>query len=153
MAPREGEPAPDFALPDQHGQEVSLADWRGIKNVVVVFYPFAFSRVCTGELGELRDSLGTLTGPDRALVAISCDSMYTLRAFADSEGLSFPVLSDFWPHGRVAAAYGVFDEARGPPRRAPFVLDRQGLVQWRVENSLPQARNLAEYADALARLG
>ena len=151
--PSEGEPAPDFSLPDQHGREVSLADWRGIKNVVVVFYPFAFSRVCTGELGEIRDSLAMLTGPDHALVAISCDSMFTLRAFAEQEDLSFPVLSDFWPHGRVATAYGVFDRARGHARRATFVVDRQGLMTWQVMSGMPQARNVAEYADALARLG
>ena len=153
MTPTEGSPAPGFTLPDQHGQEVSLAEWRGEKNVVVVFYPYAFSRVCTGELAQIRDSLHELSGPDRALVAISCDPMFGLRVFAERERLTFPLLSDFWPHGAVASAYGVFDEQRGCARRATFVVDRHGIIRWRVQNAMPEARTFGDYAAVLESLG
>lgn len=90
-----GTPAIDFSLKDQHGQDVSLSDFRGDKDVVLVFYPFAFSGVCTGELCEIRDKFVDFSGPSTALLAISCDPMFSLRAFAERESLPFPLLSDF----------------------------------------------------------
>ncbi len=79
------------------------------------------------------------------MVAISCDPLPAVRAFADADGLNFPLLSDFWPHGEVTRAYGVFDEARGCPRRSSYVLDREGLVRWAVHNSVPQGRDLDQH--------
>jgi peroxiredoxin len=147
-----GRQAPDFTLRDQHGQDVTLSSFRGQKAVVVMFYPYAFSRVCTGELCAVRDSLPTFETDDVAVLAVSCDPMFTLRAFADADGLTFPLLSDFWPHGEVARAYGVLDETRGCPRRSTFIVDREGALRWSVHNDLADARDLEEQARVLARV-
>ena len=147
-----GLPAPDFELRDQHGQTVRLSDFRGRKAVVLVFYPFAFSGVCTGELRAIRDQLPTYQNDRVQLLAVSCDPIYALRTFADRERLGFPLLSDFWPHGAVARAYGVFDAERGCAERGTFVIDREGVVRWRVHNAIPAARSLADYEQALGRV-
>jgi peroxiredoxin len=147
-----GEEAPDFTLKDQHGQHVTLSALRGNKAVVLVFYPFAFSSVCTSELCALRDDLPTFHNDDVALLAVSCDPMYALRVFADRDRLTYPLLSDFWPHGAVTRAYGVFDEGRGCPLRGTFVIDTAGMVRWKVENGLPDVRDVAAYRAALANL-
>ncbi|MGI8717071.1 MAG: redoxin domain-containing protein, partial [Lapillicoccus sp.] len=110
-----GEHAPDFALRNQHGELVSLSGFAGSKNVVIVFYPFAFSGICTGELREIRDGLEDFQDGDIQVLAISCDPMYALRAWADAEGHFFPLLSDFWPHGEVSRRFGVFSEENGAP--------------------------------------
>jgi peroxiredoxin len=152
MALQVGDEAPDFALRDQHGATVSLTSYRGDKAVVVMFYPFAFSRVCTGELSDVVENLPTFVSDDVQLVAVSCDPMFTLRAFAEQEGLTFPLLSDFWPHGEVAAAYGVLNTDRGCAERSTFIIDRQGVVQWVVHNRMADSRDLAEQAGVLSRL-
>ncbi|ARQ71001.1 peroxiredoxin [Streptomyces marincola] len=149
MAIEPGAKAPDFQLRNQHGQTVSLADHRGEKNVVLLFYPFAFTGVCTGELCALRDELPTFVNDDVQLLAVSCDSPFTLRVFAEQEGLDYPLLSDFWPHGEAARAYGVFDEEKGCAVRGTFVIDKEGVVRWSVVNGLPDARDLNEYVTAL----
>lgn len=147
-----GQAVPHFSLKDQHGQDVSLNDARGSRNVVLVFYPFAFSGVCTGELCEIRDHLVDFSNDSTVLLAVSCDHMFSLRAFAEQERLPFALLSDFWPHGQVAAAYGVFNERLGCAGRATFVIDRTGTLRWQVENEVPQARNLDDYREILAEL-
>jgi mycoredoxin-dependent peroxiredoxin len=147
-----GEEAPDFALSDQHGVEVRLSGFRAIRNVVLVFYPFAFTGVCTGELRALRDQLPLLEGAGTAVLAISCDTMFALRVFADREGLTYPLLADFWPHGAVAQAYGVFDEERGCALRGTFVIDRSGVVQWTVVNAIPDAREVTTLVRAVEEL-
>jgi mycoredoxin-dependent peroxiredoxin len=149
---QEGLPAPDFELQDQHGQSVVLSSFRGTHAVVLMFYPFAFSRVCTGELSEVRDNQASLVSADVQLLAVSCDPMFALRTFADRDGLEFPLLSDFWPHGEVSRAYGVFDEKRGCARRSTFIVDRDGVLRWSVHNPLPEARDLAAYVRVLADL-
>ncbi|WP_300462589.1 redoxin domain-containing protein, partial [uncultured Nocardioides sp.] len=105
---RIGDPAPDFTLRDQFGQDVSLSSYRGTKAVAILFYPYAFSGVCTGEMAGIRDRLADFMTFDTEVLAISCDPMFALRAFADADGLNFPLLSDFWPHGEVSRAYDVF---------------------------------------------
>jgi peroxiredoxin (alkyl hydroperoxide reductase subunit C) len=147
-----GSSAPEFELSDQHGQKVKLSDFRGRSNVALVFYPFAFSGLCTGELCELRDNLELFTAGDVQVLAISCDPMFSLRAFADKEGYEFPLLSDFWPHGAVAQAYGVFAETAGRADRGTFLIDREGVVRWSVVNAPGQARPLAAYREAVAAL-
>ena len=152
MTPETGRPAPDFELRDQHGQSVRLSDFRGDKAVVLVFYPYAFSAVCTGELRAIRDALPTYQNERVQLLAVSCDPMFALRVFADQERLGYPLLSDFWPHGAVAQSYGVFDPERGCAERGTFVIDRDGVLRWSVHNAIPDARSLADYEHALARL-
>jgi mycoredoxin-dependent peroxiredoxin len=146
-----GEPAPGFALRDQHGATVSLESLSGTP-VVLVFYPFAFSSVCTGELAEIRDNLAALESGGARVLAISCDPMFALRAFADRDGLTFSLLSDFWPHGAVSEAYGVLDADRGCPLRSTFILDEQGVLRWSVHNPRREARDLAEYLRVLAEI-
>ena len=124
-----GDTAPDFSLSDQDKQVVSLADLRGTP-VLVVFYPFAFSGLCTGELCQLRDELAVYTEAGVKVVAVSTDPTFSLKAFREKEGFDFPLLSDFWPHGAVATAYGVFNEATGFANRGTFVVDRTGVIRF-----------------------
>ncbi|MGW1914248.1 peroxiredoxin [Streptomyces sp. NPDC002076] len=152
MAIQVGDKAPDFELKDNHGRSVKLSDFRGEKNVVLLFYPFAFTGVCTGELCELRDNLPKFEDRDTQLLAVSNDSIHTLRVFAEQEGLEYPLLSDFWPHGNVSRAYGVFDEDKGCAVRGTFIIDREGVVRWTVVNGLPDARDLNDYVKALDTL-
>ncbi|MEU1165705.1 peroxiredoxin [Streptomyces sp. NPDC090075] len=152
MAIQVGDKAPDFELKDNHGRAVKLSDFRGEKNVVLLFYPFAFTGVCTGELCELRDNLPRFEDRDTQLLAVSNDSIHTLRVFAEQEGLEYPLLSDFWPHGETSRAYGVFDEGKGCAVRGTFVIDKEGVVRWTVVNGLPDARDLDEYVTALDAL-
>lgn len=149
---RVGDVAPDFTLRDQFGQDVTLSDFRGRKAVALFFYPYAFSGVCTGELSGIRDRLDEFLTFDTELLGISCDPIYALRAFADSDGLNFPLLSDFWPHGAVTSAYGVLDERRGAPLRSSFVLDRDGVIRWAVHNERSEARDLDEHLKQLREL-
>ncbi|MEO9323451.1 peroxiredoxin [Nocardioides sp. C4-1] len=140
-----GGPAPDFTLRDQFGQDVTLSAFRGRKAVAILFYPFAFSGVCTGEMSGIRDRLDEFLTFDTEVLGISCDPMFAQRAFADQDGLNFPLLSDFWPHGEVTRAYGVLDERRGCPLRSSYVVDREGVVRWAVHNPGAQARDLDEH--------
>jgi peroxiredoxin len=153
MAVEVGEEAPDFELRDQHGTPVRLSSLRGAKNVVLVFYPLAFSGVCSGELCAIRDQFPEVHRDDVELLTVSVDSTFALRTWADREGFEFEMLSDFWPHGAVAAAYGVFDENLGAAIRGTFIIDKSGIVRWRVVNPIPQARDIADYQKALAALG
>jgi peroxiredoxin len=120
--------------------------------VLVVFYPWSFTQVCTGEMSALRDQLADFQNPDVALLAISCDAPATQRVFAEKEGLTFPVLSDFWPHGEVARRYGVFDETLGAAMRGTFIVDGAGILRWSVVHGLRDARDLDDYRAALAEL-
>ena len=103
--------------------------------MVLLFYPFAFTGVCTGELCALRDNLPQFSDRDTQLLAVSNDSIHTLRVFAEQEGLEYPLLSDFWPHGEVSRAYGVFAEDKGCAVRGTFVIDKEGVVRWTVVNA------------------
>ena len=152
QAPGSGDTAPEFALRDQHGATVSLRSFRGRQDVVLVFFPFAFSGVCTAELHVLRDNLGSFEAAGAAVLGVSCDAMYSLRVFADRDGLGFPLLSDFWPHGAVAASYGVFEEDRGFPRRSTFVIDREGTVRGSVHHKLSEPREVSDYLATLEEI-
>jgi peroxiredoxin len=149
MAIEVGSPAPEFTLKNQHGESVSLADFRGETNVVLVFYPFAFTGVCTGELCSIERELPSFQNDDVQILAVSNDTLPALRIFSEQEGLAYPLLSDFWPHGEVSRAYGVFDEEKGCAVRGTFVIDKQGVVRWSVVNGLPDARDQQEYLKAL----
>ena len=147
-----GQPAPDFTLVNQFGEKVTLSAFKGKKNVVVVFYPFSFSGTCTGELCALRDDLASFQNENAELVAVSCDSVFSQKVFAAQEGYNFPVLSDFWPHGATATAYGVFNEDRGCAIRGTFIIDKEGILRWQIVNGMGDARNVADYKGALATL-
>lgn len=150
--PAVGAPAPDFTLRDQFGQEVTLSSFAGRKAVALVFFPWAFSNVCTGEMSGIRDRLDEFLTFDTEVLALSTDPTYSLRVFADRDGLNFPLLSDFWPHGAVASSYGVFDSELGVARRSSFTVDKGGIVRWMVHNDLPDGRDLDEHLAHLHHL-
>jgi peroxiredoxin len=147
-----GGPAPDFTLRDQFGQDIRLSSYRGTKAVVIFFYPYAFSGVCTGEMAGIRDRLDEFLTFETEVLAISCDPVYALRAFADQDGLNFPLLSDFWPHGEVSRSFDVFDEKKGCSRRSSYVIDKDGMVRWAVHNAMPEGRDLDEHLNQLTVL-
>jgi peroxiredoxin len=152
MSVQVGEQAPDFELKDQHGSPVRLSSFQGTKNVVIVFYPLAFSGVCSGELSALRDDFPETARDDVELLTVSVDSTFVLRTWADRDNFGFSLLSDFWPHGGVAKLYGVFDEDKGVATRGTFIIDKAGVIRWKVVNPIPQARDIAEYKKVLADL-
>lgn len=146
-----GDIAPEFCLPNQFGEPVSLAGLRGAA-VMVVFYPFAFSGICTGELAALQESLGDFDDAGVRLLAVSIDTKYTLRAYAAAQGYTFDLLADFWPHGKVAREYGVFDAARGMAGRSSFLVTADGIIADIFSTSTGEARPLARYRASLERL-
>ena len=147
-----GDQAPDFTLINQFGEEVTLSSFRGHKNVVIVFYPLSFSGICTGELCELRDNFAQFDNAHVELLAISVDSKFVQKQFAEHEGYKFSVLADFWPHGAVAQAYGVFLPEAGISNRATFVVNKDGDLVAKFVTAPGQARSLDEYQRALASL-
>ena len=151
QGPSIGDMAPDFSLANQFGEPVALSELRGTP-VALVFYPFAFSGICTGELCELRDNLGDFQDAGVRLLAISVDTKYTLRAYAEAEGYAFDLLADFWPHGEVAQAYGAFDPVRGMAGRSTFLISAEGTIADMFTTPAGQARALARYRQALERL-
>jgi peroxiredoxin len=142
--------APDFTLANQFGQPVSLADFRGVKPVTLVFFPLAFSRTCQGELCELRDHLELFEDSGTELLGVSVDSKHALRAWAEEQGYGFQLLADFWPHGEVARSYGAFLEERGYADRATFVIDADGVIRTSFATGPGEARTLEQYRAALA---
>ena len=146
-----GDVAPDFSLPDQDKQVVSLADLRGTP-VLLVFYPFAFSGICTGELCQLRDELSVYADAGVQVLAISTDPVFSLKAFREKEDFDFPLLSDFWPHGAVAQAYGVFNEKAGMALRGTFLVDADGKVAFAEVNQPGDAREQSGWKSAVAQL-
>ncbi len=146
-----GDVAPEFSLPDQDRQVVSLAEQRGTP-VLVVFYPFAFSGICTGELCQLRDELATYTDAGVRVVAVSTDPVFSLKAWKAQEGFDFPLLSDFWPHGATAQAYGVFNDKAGMALRGTFLVDADGKVAFAEVNQPGDARQQSGWKAAVAQL-
>ncbi len=147
-----GDLAPDFSLRDQHGAAVTLSAGLDAAEAVVVFFPFAFSGICTGELREIRDHLEDFDTSDIRLFAVSCDPMFSLRAWADLEGYFFPLVSDFWPHGHVSSAYGVFDAKLGCAQRGTFLIGRDSRVAYANVEPASTRRDFSGYREALARV-
>ncbi|ROO61590.1 peroxiredoxin (alkyl hydroperoxide reductase subunit C) [Micromonospora sp. Llam0] len=147
-----GTPAPEFTLKNQNNQEVRLADFRGRQAVLLIFYPLAFTGTCQGELQEVRDNIDAYVNDDVQTLTVSVDSVYTHKIWAEQEGFQFPLLADFWPHGAVAQAYGVFNDAAGIANRGTFVIDKTGVVRFAEMNGPGQARDQAVWRKALADL-
>jgi peroxiredoxin len=146
--PHVGSTAPNFATKNQFGQDITLSGLRGAP-VVIVFYPFAFTRICTSELAELRDSRAAFDESGVRVLAVSTDTMFTLRVFAEQERLGFDLLTDHWPHGQIASSYGVFDDDLGCALRGTFVLDAHGTIVWSVINSIGAPRTVSSVLAAL----
>jgi peroxiredoxin len=147
-----GDKAPDFTLKDQNNEQVSLSDFAGKRDVVLLFYPLTFTGVCQGELCAVRDDLGSFQNDKVQVLAVSVDSAYSHKVWANEQGYEFPLLADFWPHGKVASDYGVFNEAAGIATRGTFIIDKSGVVRWKVVNAIPDARDQTEYLKALGEL-
>jgi peroxiredoxin (alkyl hydroperoxide reductase subunit C) len=150
-----GAAAPDFTLHDQNRQPVTLGQFRagkGDKDVLLVFFPLAFTGICQGELGQLRDQLPDYQNDDSAVLAISVGPPPTHKVWAAENGFLFPVLSDFWPHGAVSQAYGVFNDDTGFANRGTFVVDRSGIVRFAEMKQPGEARDQQLWLDALAAL-
>ena len=147
--PANGSPAPEFTARNQHGQLITLSELRG-NPVVIIFYPWAFSGICSSELSDIRDHVDEFASAGARVLTVSCDAIFSLRAFSDQERLNFDLLSDHWPHGAIARSYGVFDDQLGCALRGSFVLDREGKIIWQVVNQIGEARQLRDVLRSLA---
>jgi peroxiredoxin (alkyl hydroperoxide reductase subunit C) len=152
MAIEVGAEAPDFVLKDQNNQELRLSSFRGRRTVLLVFYPLAFTGTCQGELSAVRDGLGDFVNDQVQVLTVSVDSPYSHKVWADQQGYTFPLLADFWPHGAVASAYGVFNADRGFANRGTFIIDQTGIVRYAEEVGPGQARDPDLWRNALAAL-
>ena len=144
-----GDVVPDFTLPDHNGTQRTLSEAVAERPVLLVFYPFAFSGICTGELSEIRDDLGAFDNDGVQVWAISCDPTPSLLAWADKEGYFFPLLSDFWPHGGVAASLGILHE-RGFAVRGTFLVDADRVIRWALDNGPGERRDFDAYRRVMA---
>ena len=145
-----GDQAPDFTLRDQNREQFTLSALRGRKAVLIVFYPFAFTGICTGELNRIRDDLATFQNDDVQVLAVSVDHPFTLKAWAQAQGYEFPLLADFWPHGKVSQDYGVFNDAAGFALRGTFLVDKEGVVRFAEVNGPGEARDQSAWKKAMA---
>ncbi|GAA2022982.1 peroxiredoxin [Agromyces tropicus] len=147
-----GARAPEFVLPDQFGAPQRLVDRLGVAPTVLAFVPFAFSRVCTGELRELDAARPMFDEAGARLFVVSVDAKYALRAWAEAEGVGVALLSDFWPHGAVARAYGAFEEDAGFARRASFAIGADGVIRSSFASEPGEPRPMSAYREALDAL-
>jgi peroxiredoxin len=147
-----GENAPDFTLKDQNNQDISLADFKNRKAVLLVFYPLAFTGTCQGELTEIRDSLPRYANDQVQVLTVSVDSTYSHKIWSLQQGFQFPMLADFWPHGGVAQAYNVFDATTGRANRGTFLIDRTGVIRFAEELGPRDPRDQKAWQQALEDL-
>ncbi len=147
-----GDVAPDFSLKNQFGEMINLSDYKNQKNVVLMFYPFAFTGNCTKELCTIRDERNDFVNESTQILSISCDPVPSLKIFAEEQNLSTPLLSDFWPHGQISRAYGVFLEDLGFSTRGTFVIDKNGVIRWKVVTGPGNVRNTEDYRKALSTI-
>jgi peroxiredoxin len=147
-----GQQAPDFTLKDQNNEEFTLSSFRAKQAVLIVFYPLAFTGICTGELCAVRDDISSFQNDDVQVVSISVDSPYSHKIFSEREGYDFPLLSDFWPHGGVAQLYGVFNETAGIANRGTFLVDKDGIVRFAEMNGPGEGRDADEWREAIKAL-
>jgi peroxiredoxin (alkyl hydroperoxide reductase subunit C) len=147
-----GTQAPDFTLRDQNNEVVTLSSFRGSKAVLLVFYPWAFTSICTGELGQLRDRIDEFANDAVQLLTLSIDSSFVHKIFAQRDELNFPLLADFWPHGAVAQAYGVFNTDAGVSNRGTFLIDKDGIIRFSEAKEIGVGRDPQRWVDEIAAL-
>jgi peroxiredoxin len=147
-----GTTAPGFALKDQDGRLVTLSAFTGAKDVLLVFFPLAFTGICQRELDEIRDHLSDYVNDGTHTLAVSVGPPPTHKVWAKERGFTFPVLSDFWPHGAVAEAYGVFNHDAGFANRGTFVVDRGGVIRFAEMKEPGEPRDQAVWTAALAAI-
>jgi len=143
MALQPGDMAPDFTLPSTVGDKLTLSDYRGKKSVVLLFYPLDFSPVCSIETKQCAEMLPTSGSADVEVLGISVDSLWSHKAFAVQQGISYPLLADFHPKGAVAEKYGVYLADKGICARTAFVIGKDGKVREIVGADIPVARDIA----------
>lgn len=151
-SPKVGEPALDFTLSDQYGVATTLSEAVADKHALLVFYPFAFSGICTGELLEVQLNIDRFSNDAVQVYGVSCDPMPTLKAWGAHEGLRLPLLSDFWPHGDVARDYGVFHEESGMAVRGTFLVSPEMKIDWSLVHGPGQQRDIGTLHDAVKHL-
>ena len=152
MAVEAGQQAPDFDLQVNADTRVRLEDFRGEKNVLLVFHPFAFTGICEAESCDIQDNLERYREAETEVVFVSCDAWPARQAWKKELGHDYTFASDFWPHGAAAQAYGVFDEARGIAVRGTFLIGKDGVVRWALVHAPGEQReSLVE--DSLAAVG
>jgi peroxiredoxin len=145
-----GDMAPDFELEDQNGKKVKLSQYKGKKNVLLAFFPFAFSPVCTNELGELKEKEEPIMKLDTQILAASVDSTWTQKAFAKDLEVGFPILSDFGK--KAVPLYGALYEDKGFAKRSVFVVDKGGKVAYARIYEPGQQPDIGEAIEALKKL-
>ena len=150
--PAVGELAPEFTLKDQNNQPVTLSGFRGQRAVLLVFFPLAFTGICQRELDDIQERIGDFVTADLATLAVSVGPSPTHKVWAAQRGFTFPVLSDFWPHGAVSQAYGVFNADSGFPNRGTFAVDSAGMVRFADCKQPGEARDAAVWAAALGSI-
>ncbi|GAB3733841.1 peroxiredoxin [Amycolatopsis oliviviridis] len=147
-----GSRAPDFTLDGSHSKPVTLSSFAGDKNVLLVYYPRAFTPICRGELCQLRDEVDLYQKYDVQIIGVSVDSPFCLNAWAEQQGYPFPLLSDFWPHGEVATTYGTFDDSAGVARRGTFLIDTEGIIRFAQVQKEDVARDQDHWKDEVVRI-
>jgi peroxiredoxin len=135
-----GDRAPEFDLEETHEHRVRLSDFRGHRNVLLVFHPFAFTPICADEALDLQANLDSFHNAETDIVFVSCDTSPARQAWKEELGATYTFASDFWSHGAAAKAYGVFDEGTGAPLRGTFLIDKDGQVIWSLVKGLGERR-------------
>jgi len=152
MAISVGSAAPDFSLKDQNQKDVKLSDYRGKKNVVMVFYPLDWSPICTNEHVCLVNDMKQFDKLDAQVLGLSVDSVWSHKAFAEKTGIQYPLLADFQPRGAVAEKFGVYLPDKGITGRAIAIIDRKGNIAWFKNYDIPVVPDIKEVSDALAKV-
>ena len=145
-----GQAAPEFTLKDQSMAEVKLADFRGKKNVVIMFYPLDWSPVCTNEHACVVNDMKKFDTLDAQVLGLSVDSAWSHKAYAEKMGIRYPLLADFNPRGAVAEQFGVYLADKGITGRAIAIVDKGGKIAWFKNYDIPVVPDINEVAAALA---
>jgi peroxiredoxin len=146
-----GQAAPEFTLKDQNQKEVKLADYKGKKNVVMVFYPLDWSPVCTNEHACLVNDMKKFETLDAQVLGVSVDSVWSHKAYAEKMGIQYPLLADFHPRGAVADKLGVYLADKGITGRAIAIVNKDGKVAWFKQYDIPTVPDINEVAQALSQ--